>query len=649
MLEFCPRDGSPLPAAPLGSPATYDPLLGTTIDGRYAIEAALGEGGMGVVYKARHVLIDKTVAIKILRKEAAQDAASVQRFIQEAKSASKINHSNIVDITDFGVLSDGHAYFVMEFLQGQTLAQAIHEGPLDPVRVCVISAQMARGLHAAHQKGIVHRDLKPENIFLLEREGNSDYVKIVDFGIAKVGGGQRLTQVGMVLGTPEYMSPEQATGQETDHRVDQYALGCIMYEMLTGVVPFLGERPAQTLTKHVFEAVVPPTQRKPELGIPAVLEAVVLRTVAKKPAERFPSMRDLELSLSQVEADLRAGRVVDDSRLYRAASGEGGGYVQGPQGVPGASPGTATQLSPQPVYSGGYAGAPNQAAVPGMVLQQPSQPVAMGYPPPTSPMMSGPVAAQGPGQASYASSPPSPVGSMPPMPAGYAPGAYYAGPGMMSYAPGQPVSRPTRESLPAQRARQLRSVLAMAFGGALFLGCVLLAYLFFLRPPPVSGNPAIDSGPGPGSGTGFGLGTKPPDNPPVVDNPLVPHDPPGPILVPHDPPEPPTVLHDPPGPVAIVVRYAPGNATVYVDNERCRANPCRLTRSRGAVFRVEARKSGYSPYAKEIRADKDQEVPVMLSRVERGHGPKKKVEVKEPERAVIPPSKPSKKELRDPF
>ncbi len=158
-----------MPAGAGGKEPVADPILDSTIDGRYAVEARLGEGGMGVVYKARHVLIDKPVAIKILRKEAAQDTAAVQRFIQEAKSASKINHSNIVDITDFGVLADGHAYFVMEFLQGQTLAQAIQEGPLEAARVCTIGAQVARGLYAAHQKGIVHRDLKPENIFLIER------------------------------------------------------------------------------------------------------------------------------------------------------------------------------------------------------------------------------------------------------------------------------------------------------------------------------------------------------------------------------------------------------------------------------------------------------------------------------------------------
>ncbi len=457
VLEFCPRDGAPLPGSP-GKDATYDPILDTTIDGRYAIESRLGEGGMGVVYKARHVLIDKPVAIKILRKEAAQDTASVQRFIQEAKSASKINHSNIVDITDFGVLADGHAYFVMEFLQGPTLAQAIQEGPLDAARVCSIGAQMARGLYAAHTKGIVHRDLKPENIFLLEREGQKDFVKIVDFGIAKVGGGQKLTQVGMVLGTPEYMSPEQATGQETDHRVDQYAVGCIMYEMLTGVVPFLGDRPAQTLTKHVFEPVIPPRKRKPELDTPATLEAVVLRTLAKKPEQRFPSMRDLELALTQVDGELKSGRVVvEETRITAANSGQMQQLAASVSSANPAAPPPSPYLQPGqpgtpaagiPVPSSGYPVAPGPGMPAGYPGQSLPQPIAPGF-------ASGPQLASGLGQV-----------------------------------------RPTRESPPVKKNQKVRAVLA-AIAGALIVVIALLVYFLLSQeptrnPPPP---PKVDSPP----------------------------------------------------------------------------------------------------------------------------------------------------------
>jgi eukaryotic-like serine/threonine-protein kinase len=311
-LLVCQKDGAALPGR---TAEMYDSYLGSTIDGRYLIEAKLGEGGMGVVYAGRHVIIDKRVAIKVLKKEAQEEETAGQRFIQEAKSASKIGHANIVDITDFGVLPDGSAYFVMEFIEGQTLGRVLTRGPLPSRRVISVAAQIARGLNAAHQKGIVHRDLKPENVFLLERDGQSDVVKIVDFGIAKVqsgfGGGpagQRLTQVGMVLGTPEYMSPEQATGKETDHRVDEYALGCIMYEMVTGEVPFKGDNSAGTLTKHVFDPVIWPSKRRPDLQIARGLEDAILRAMQKKPEDRFPGMRELLDALDAAGAEIDSGR-----------------------------------------------------------------------------------------------------------------------------------------------------------------------------------------------------------------------------------------------------------------------------------------------------------------------------------------------------
>ena len=311
-VEFCPRDGEKLP--PPVSDRSVDPMIGQTIDGRYIVESLLGEGGMGTVYAARHAIIDKRVAIKVLRKEAAADESSAQRFIIEAKAASKIGHQNIVDITDFGVLPAGNAYFVMEFLDGPTLGKLVHElKHIPPARAIAVCIQVARGLAAAHEKSIIHRDLKPENIFVLEKDGSPDFVKIVDFGIAKdVKAGKRLTAIGMVLGTPEYMSPEQATGQETDHRVDQYALGCILYEMLTGDVPFKGENAPKTLTKHVFDAVVPPSKLRPDLEIPLLAEEIVMRMLQKKPGDRYSDMRALieacEAALQKVEAGQAPGR-----------------------------------------------------------------------------------------------------------------------------------------------------------------------------------------------------------------------------------------------------------------------------------------------------------------------------------------------------
>jgi serine/threonine-protein kinase len=305
-VEFCPRDGNRLPQV-AETQALYDPLIGSTIDGRYTVESLLGQGGMGYVYAARHAIIDKRVAIKVLRADHAQsDESAAQRFLVEAKAASKIGHQNIVDITDFGVLPDGHAYFVMEFLDGPTLGKLVHTlEHLPPLRAVAITIQIARGLAAAHDKQIIHRDLKPENIFVLDRDGQKDMVKIVDFGIAKDQTyKKKLTQAGMVLGTPEYMSPEQATGQPTDHRVDMYALGCILYEMITGEVPFRADTPTKTLTQHAFEKPIPPTERRPDLHIPSSVETIVMRAIQKKPADRYADFREMIVALEKVQREL---------------------------------------------------------------------------------------------------------------------------------------------------------------------------------------------------------------------------------------------------------------------------------------------------------------------------------------------------------
>ena len=269
-------------------------LLGKTIDNRYLVEKRLGEGGMGVVYLARHVVLNKPVAIKVLRK--AHDEAAWKRFVQEAQSASSVNHNNVVGISDFGVIA-GHAYLVMEYLEGETLTDLVNRGPTEALRVARIGAQIARGLQAVHEKGVVHRDLKPDNIFLVEREGKKDVVKIVDFGLAKMEAGQRLTQDGTVVGTAEYISPEQVTGQDTDARSDQYSLGCILYELLTAQLPFEGESTATLIYKHVYKSPKAPRKLRPEMKIPPSLESVVLKCMAKKPADRFANMAALEQAL----------------------------------------------------------------------------------------------------------------------------------------------------------------------------------------------------------------------------------------------------------------------------------------------------------------------------------------------------------------
>src|SRR5581483_4360933 len=281
-----------------------DPYMGQNVAGRYKILRKLGEGGMGVVYLAEHVFIEKKVAIKILSEDFARKADLVARYMQEAKAASKIGHENIIDITDFGETPNGSVFFVMEFLDGADLAHHIKQGgAMGLVRAKYIMNQICRALGAAHSKGIIHRDMKPENIYLVEREGKPDFVKILDFGIAKISsldeGGSRLTRTGMIFGTPEYMSPEQARGDKPDHRVDIYAAGCILYEMLTGDTPFHADTFMGVLTKHMFEQPVPPSQRSPQAGIPADVEAVVLKALTKDREQRFQTMKEMAIALEE--------------------------------------------------------------------------------------------------------------------------------------------------------------------------------------------------------------------------------------------------------------------------------------------------------------------------------------------------------------
>jgi serine/threonine-protein kinase len=288
-------------AAPVENPEN-DPYIGTNVAGRYKILRKLGEGGMGVVYLAEHVFIEKRVAIKILSEDMSRKADLVARFMQEAKAASRIGHENIIDITDFGETATGGVFFVMEFLDGADLARHIRDGgPMTLGRTRYIFNQLCRALGAAHSKGIIHRDLKPENIYLVTREGNPDFVKVLDFGIAKISsldeGGSRLTRTGMIFGTPEYMSPEQARGDKPDHRVDIYAAGCILYEMLTGDVPFHAETFMGVLTKHMFEAPEPPSRRAPDQPISPELEAVILKALAKDRDQRYQTMKELALGL----------------------------------------------------------------------------------------------------------------------------------------------------------------------------------------------------------------------------------------------------------------------------------------------------------------------------------------------------------------
>ncbi|HVZ75492.1 MAG TPA: serine/threonine-protein kinase [Polyangia bacterium] len=276
-------------------PPADDPLIGLVLSDRYRIVRKVGEGGMGAVYQAEHALIEKRLALKILFPELTRRNDLVARFLQEAKSASRIGHENVIDISDFGQSPEGLVYIAMEFLEGSDLGFVLkNEGPQPWNRARPILMQIAKALRAAHEHGIIHRDMKPENVFLIQREGRPDFVKVLDFGIAKVvnqdDGGPRLTQAGAIFGTPEYMAPEQAQGQAPDHRVDVYAVGCIMYHLLTGEVPFHAENFMGILTKHMLEPVIPPRVRQPKLGIAADVEAVCMRALEKDREKRWQDM-----------------------------------------------------------------------------------------------------------------------------------------------------------------------------------------------------------------------------------------------------------------------------------------------------------------------------------------------------------------------
>jgi serine/threonine-protein kinase len=276
-----------------------DPLLGQTLGGKYRVEEVIGRGGMGVVYAGTHVKLGKRIALKVLRGQFHEDADLIARFVQEARAASGIGSAHIVDVTDFGELDGGSAYFVMEHLVGEPLSAAMKRaGQMPPERVVAIAEQICRALGAAHANGIVHRDLKPDNIFLVRRDERADFVKILDFGIAKVAGAAGpMTRSGVVLGTPYYMSPEQASGGAVDGRTDIYALGVILFQMLTGQVPFDGDSFVAILTKHIMAPVPLLSEKRSDAAERPDLEQIVARSMAKSPGERPQSMAELRGAL----------------------------------------------------------------------------------------------------------------------------------------------------------------------------------------------------------------------------------------------------------------------------------------------------------------------------------------------------------------
>lgn len=323
---FCPFDGEPLVAASPDWSAAADPLIGTVVDGRYEVVDAIGEGGMGTVYRVRHRALQRQFAMKVLRRDLARESDLCSRFIQEARAAATINHPNVVQITDYGTAPTGIPYFVMEFLEGSPLSRLIKQsGPMPASRAVRMLLQIAAGIGAAHRAGVVHRDLKPDNIFVLPDHQGGDHIKLLDFGVAKVAGSARTTRTGTVFGSPHYMSPEQASGQPVDHRADIYALGVIMYELFTGHVPFEADTYMGVLTKHMFMA---PEKFSTRLGNTrelGALEDITLRCLEKKPENRYPTIEALVTDIEEM-VQLGAGDDID----VRPSSASSGGHRGAP-------------------------------------------------------------------------------------------------------------------------------------------------------------------------------------------------------------------------------------------------------------------------------------------------------------------------------
>ncbi len=288
-----------------------DPLIGQVFADKYEIMSVLGEGGMSIVYKARHRYMDRIVAVKLLLEHLVSDKTAVARFEHESKAASSLSHQNIVTVHDFGMTKNGQAYFVMDCLEGESLADVLEREVRLPLSEAVaIFKQTCDGLEHAHKKRVVHRDLKPSNLVLMRQEDGSIVVKIVDFGIAKllpVDGRprQNITVTGEIFGSPLYMSPEQCNGKSLDQRSDIYSLGCLMYETLSGVPPIMGDTFVNTVVKHINDPPPPFSETVPEAKIPPQVEAFVMKCLAKNPDDRYQSAGEVRQSL--LDAALEAG------------------------------------------------------------------------------------------------------------------------------------------------------------------------------------------------------------------------------------------------------------------------------------------------------------------------------------------------------
>jgi serine/threonine-protein kinase len=358
--KFCPKDGTALRSTAQGS------LVDSVIADRYHIVKKLGEGGMGAVYLGEHVKMRRKSAIKVMASSMASDPEAIARFNREAANAARINHPNVCAIYDFGETPDGLIYLAMEFIEGESLGDVLDKSAvLPPARAVSILRQTAEALQAAHDLGIVHRDLKPDNIMLSKGRGRADLVKVVDFGIAKAMSGekgQQVTKTGLVVGTPEYMSPEQLSGDVLDGRSDLYSLALVFYRMLTGTFPFPSESAQEMMIKRLTDDPLPLDAARPGVSHPEALQQVMDRALARMPSDRYLSAvqfaQEAEAAAAGWEGAGASSEAEGATQLIGAAASGADAIVQlAPtevRGAGGAAPARArpaTPTTPRPITS----------------------------------------------------------------------------------------------------------------------------------------------------------------------------------------------------------------------------------------------------------------------------------------------------------
>jgi serine/threonine-protein kinase len=577
---------------PQPGPPQPDQLIGQTI-GNYLVTQKLGEGGMGSVYLAEHPGIGKKVALKVLHSEFSTNQEVAQRFFHEAKAVNDIGHPNIVDIVDFGVLQSGRGreqlvYFIMEYLAGATLSQLITaEAPLPPERALGIGLQVADALSASHKCGIVHRDLKPDNIILSQRGRERDFVKLLDFGIAKLTGGSATgshrTRAGLVIGTPAYMSPEQCEGSSSvDQRTDIYALGVVLYEMLTGRVPFVGNGYSEILIQHLTQRPPPPSSFR--MMSPHV-EMVVLKALEKRADMRYPTMDEFM-------------RAMSDPVGYVEANGGVTGFLQRllmPSSAP-LPPTAGIRLTPPPMTP--------MTPLPGTLIAptMPSSPGMRSSPGlPGSQVVSLPYGGATTGHPLVEPAPGQPRRTLY-IAVGAAIIAVAAGlvvvvasrdkapaplPGAGSVvATGEPVRPP--DPIPAPVRAGSAAVVAPAGSGSAL--------------EPASGSAAVPASGDGAAGSGAGSSDRHPADP-----------------APDPTPTPPTESRPRPEPrrIAIEVSSSPAGAKIFVDNaDTNQVTPATLhiPRERGKHAQITLRLKGYSTYGKQIDLSDSTQVSGELTR-----------------------------------